>query len=440
MINFKTNALEHQTFAANKLERLKVGALLMDMGVGKTRTIFEIYERKRARGKVDKLVYICPFAVKTAIEDEITKHYVDKPDIIILGYETISMSDNTYLHLLSSITSKTMIVLDESHYIKNINAKRTERLLKCALNTPYRFIMTGTEITKHVDDLYSQFLFLDKRILGYNSFNAFARNHLEYSMYNPSLVTKSHNIEYLGSKIQPYVYQAKKEDCVSLPEQEYIKRNYYTSDEKEREYIRIKEYFLNQIEQSEDYSSVMIFQMFTQLQKICDTDPRKIENILAIFQEMSGLKIAYFKYISSLDMVKQGLINGFEYSGRIPVQQRKEVLRKWRKSENGILLLTYGTGSLSLNLQDASNVLFANKTFDYAQRVQAENRIHRIGQANNCTYVDLSTHTGIERYIDKSIDRKENLIESFTNQVEKIKNDTSMDQRKELRKLWEKRI
>ena len=43
---FKTELYEHQQEAVDKLIRLKVGALLMEMGTGKTRTALEIESRR----------------------------------------------------------------------------------------------------------------------------------------------------------------------------------------------------------------------------------------------------------------------------------------------------------------------------------------------------------------------------------------------------------
>ena len=64
------------------------------------------------------------------------------------------------------------LVGDESTTIKNIKAKRTKALMFLP-RAKYKRILTGSPITKSPLDLYSQFLFLDKKILGFDSYWSF---------------------------------------------------------------------------------------------------------------------------------------------------------------------------------------------------------------------------------------------------------------------------
>ena len=53
-----TTAYAHQRAAIEKLSQLKVGALFMDMGTGKTRTALELIWLRRKR--IAKCVWCCP--------------------------------------------------------------------------------------------------------------------------------------------------------------------------------------------------------------------------------------------------------------------------------------------------------------------------------------------------------------------------------------------
>ena len=57
--------------------------------------------------------------------------------------------------------------------IKNPKAQRTKNLLKLAINTKYRRILTGFPVTQSPLDLYSQSAFLSTQLLGYSSFYSF---------------------------------------------------------------------------------------------------------------------------------------------------------------------------------------------------------------------------------------------------------------------------
>ena len=56
-----TTAYAHQRAAIEKLSRLRVGALFMDMGTGKTRTALELVWLRRKR--IAKCGWCCPVCV-----------------------------------------------------------------------------------------------------------------------------------------------------------------------------------------------------------------------------------------------------------------------------------------------------------------------------------------------------------------------------------------
>ena len=94
MIKFKTKLYPHQEAAVKKLLPLKVGALYMEQGTGKTRTVCEIVAKRQARGKIDVVLWLCPCSVKRNLRDDLVYHCGEKPDwIVIRGIESLSSSD-----------------------------------------------------------------------------------------------------------------------------------------------------------------------------------------------------------------------------------------------------------------------------------------------------------------------------------------------------------
>ena len=105
----------NQIQAFNKFSKLKVGALFMKMGTGKTRVAIELVDYN----KCDLLIYVAPFSTLKNIEEEFIKWNL-KTEYILIGYETISSSNKKYLDLLSKLENKKcFIIADESIFIKN---------------------------------------------------------------------------------------------------------------------------------------------------------------------------------------------------------------------------------------------------------------------------------------------------------------------------------
>ncbi len=72
-----------------------------------------------------------------------------------------------------------------------------------------------------------------------------------------------------------------------------------------------------------------------------------------------------------------------------------------------------------LTLNEAHYVLFYNNGFKYSERLQAEDRCHRIGQGYPVTYIDIHCVSGIDHRIAIALANKQNAAESFRQEVEK---------------------
>lgn len=110
--------MNNQQLAFEKLSKLKVGALFMEMGTGKTKVALDLIASKK--DKVDYILWICPYSIKQEIEQERLKWHPEL-DIDIVGCETISMSDYKAAAIHRNVrTHKTFIIVDESLKIKNM--------------------------------------------------------------------------------------------------------------------------------------------------------------------------------------------------------------------------------------------------------------------------------------------------------------------------------
>ena len=105
-----SNSKQEEAF--EKLSKLKVGALFMEMGTGKTKVALDLIASKKE--KVNYILWICPFSIKQEIESEVKKWHSELK-VEIVGCETISMSSVKYLDLMNKVmNSKPFIVVDES--------------------------------------------------------------------------------------------------------------------------------------------------------------------------------------------------------------------------------------------------------------------------------------------------------------------------------------
>ena len=57
-MKIETSLLPHQEEAVKKLSKLKVGALFMEQGTGKTRTALELIQKRMEKGKVNVVLWL----------------------------------------------------------------------------------------------------------------------------------------------------------------------------------------------------------------------------------------------------------------------------------------------------------------------------------------------------------------------------------------------
>lgn len=390
--------LKNQQLAFDKLSRLKVGALFMEMGTGKTKVALDLINSKS--NKIDYILWICPFSIKNEIIKERDKWYPSMK-IDVVGCETIGSSDRTYLEILKKVTtSKTFIVVDESLKIKNINAKRTRRIIEFGEYAQYKLILNGTPITKNVIDLYTQMQFLSPKILKM-SFNQFKNTYCEYYIRGKlkGMVKKQHNIEHLISLIEPYIF-----DCDLDIEAKKMYYNYFY-DVDTFQYSRLKNELL------EGIANMDFFVLTTKLQQFYTT--YKEEMLKELLEQMNDQVIIFVKYLDSIPAGANKIV------GDMNTKERKQVIDKFERGDFKELYITYGCGSYGLNLQFCRNIIFAEHCFDYSQRIQAEARIYRIGQNYDVNYYNLWCNVGLEKMIQSSLNKKSNLLNEIKKEIEK---------------------
>ncbi len=456
-----TDLMPHQTDAVKKVSPTRVGALFMEMGTGKSRTSIELV-RKRIR-KIDHVVWFCPVSLKETVRQEIIKH-TDCTDICVFddkinernvpkarwyvaGIESMSSSNRVVITADKIITDKTFVICDESSYIKGHRSMRTQRITRISERAKYRLILTGTPLSQGVVDLYSQMKFLSPLILGYNSFYSFAANHLEYSEKFPGRIVRAHNTEYLAAKIQPYVYQVTKAECLNLPEKLYESRYFNMSREQEEWYSYAKDEILSE-DFEDDWSSIAIFRLFTALQEITsgfwnrrdkdgnmqrvEFDQTRLDTLLDVVMDMPKDEkvIIFAKFQYDVNCIKAALENKYGsgcvavFTGAIPTKHRESEVEKFRGNAR-FFLTTQSCGGHGLTLNEAHYVIFYNNGFKYSERMQAEGRPHRIGQKYVVTYIDICCDCGIDRRIEHALSNKGNVVSDFKEEIDKVKDKKS---------------
>lgn len=392
-----------QKSAKQKLIENKVGALFMKMGTGKTRVAVELVNA--VEEPLDLVVYVCPLglikpkdeSIKSITEEVAKWGGFNAKEVIFMGVETIQASDRQYLQLFRKISESwnTFLIVDESIKIKNIDAKRTKRLLEFSKMAKYKLILNGEPITKDLLDIYPQIQFLSPLILkmGLAEFkDTFCkytritrREPGKYKEYVREYITGYENIDYLYSLIGEYVYECD----VNFNIERIFEEKCYALDENSIEtYQKLKEKYLdNEILLMKNNN--IFLEMTQKMQHEYSCTEEKFEKVREWFK--SGIPeektIIFCKYIRS----------------------REECQKAFPKAT----VLSYQQDSYGHNLPYLPNMVMFDKIWDLALRNQALARNFRLNTETNVRVLDLTGNVGLENLIDENIKKKISMNEYF---------------------------
>jgi SNF2 family DNA or RNA helicase len=164
-----------------------------------------------------------------------------------------------------------------------------------------------------------------------------------------------------------------------------------------------------------------VFELVMRLKQICNFDPltgqsAKLEQLAADLAEVaaSGRKaIVFSQWVEPLEVLARALapLGPLQYHGKVPAKERQKILDQFKSDPSKhVILMSYGTGSVGLNLQFTNYVFLFDRWWNPAVEDQAINRAHRIGQKEPVFVTRFISQGTIEGRIAEVLERKRQLF------------------------------
>lgn len=407
MTNFK-----FQELAVDKFRRLKVGALFMKMGSGKTKVAVDLANANA--DKVDRLLWICPFQVRESTKVELSK-WAPKMKIKVEAYESISQGESGYQRVSDFVKGgRTFLVLDESIFIKNGKTKRWGQIKQLRRLCPYCVILNGTPVVKDEWDLYWQMRMLDERIIPFNEWD-FERLFFNQVRIKPAgrrhgfvkYEFSKKNAEALAKLIAPYTFRVDIDYGIDVDDQ---------TIKVEPTIATLIEYRSLRTEALRNLKSIMQFMGYlTQMLWTMAVDDNRINKTVELAKGRPV--IIYTKFKAEGDKLAKKLGDCYRIQGETIKRKRQTVLEQFEKNQDKPLIISFGTGSYGLNLQFANEVIFNSYDWNYGQLEQAKARVLRIGQERQVKFRFIENNDDkehglpIQRMVRSCIDNKVNMAD-----------------------------
>lgn len=429
----------HQVEGIRELARRKSFLLADDMGLGKSLQALTVFAIDVHRGWAATCLIVAPVTLKGNWSDEIDKftriqHIVLEgtpakrkkqllefaelvgPKILVVNYEQVVAHQQALDSMMFDVA-----VFDEAHYLKNPKAKRTKACLE--VYSRRSFMLTGTPMLNHVDELWSILHRIDPA--GFPKYWSFLNRYAVFGGYKDKQIIGVKNEKELTERLQAVMLRRLKSEVLDLPEVQIIERRVDLTSEQRKLYDEVvNEMRLPRWDEAEPDDIENALTKFLRLKQICATTypflrediSAKLDQVVADDLELleNGHRVVLFTQFRPVlacyaqRMEKAGYPI-FQLHGDVKKEIRSSIVKEWgMTSTPGVLACMLQVAGVGLNMTQGRHGAFVDKLFVPGLNQQAIDRLHRIGQSETQPVM-------IREYICR------NTIENRVNQILRTK-------------------
>lgn len=397
-------------------ERILLGD---EMGLGKTVQAIATMVSLRNTGGTH-FVVVCPASVITNWCREIRKmsllsvtkihgtgrkqairSWLKSGGVAVTTYETTE-----YFDLPNDFKFK-LLVVDEAHYIKNPETKRSLNVRKIGLHAERMLFMTGTALENKVDEMISLIKILQ-----------------------PSIASQVQNMTFMSAApqfrkaIAPVYYRRKREDVLTeLPD--LIESEEWCSLMHNEEIV---------------YEHAVLSKNYAEARRVSWNvddlkNSSKAARLLEIVAEAKSenRKVIVFSFF--LDTIRK--ISMFlgdcctnPINGSVTPQRRQEIIDEFDKAPAGtVLVAQIQSGGTGLNIQSASVVVLCEPQFKPSIENQAISRAYRMGQTRNVLVYRLLSEGTVDEKIMATLESKQAIFDAFADKSVAAMESREIDER-----------
>jgi SNF2 family DNA or RNA helicase len=389
----------YQDFGARYLIVQRRTLLGDDMGLGKTVQVLAAMCHLHANGRRHFFV-VAPNSVLVNWQREVTKHtelssylahgaereqvikqWVRHGGVAITSYSTLSK-------LLPYLTAIDFLAVDEAHYAKNPEAKRTMAIEQIAKRSTYVSLMTGTALENKVEELHNLL----------NIASPGAVRELQPML----LANRAFDRAGVAKKIaHVYLRRTQADVLTELPER-----------------IEVDEWVTLTEEDREIYNSQPTNIMLKRRSAtVTQAKFERLQDLVTEHRQADRKVVVYSFFRQVLDEVSEMFGNCKQLTGDSSTLERQQIIDTFTNTEgHAVLAAQIDAGGIGINLQAASVVILMEAQFKPSTEWQAIARVHRMGQSRTVNVHRILAANTIEEHLVNLIEEKANLFMAYAHE------------------------
>ncbi|MDZ7606954.1 MAG: DEAD/DEAH box helicase [Cyclobacteriaceae bacterium] len=422
----------------------KAAIIADEMGLGKTLQAIAVAILKKQIFGFRKALIVCPASLKSQWKKEIER-FTDENVLIVDGTpqqrERIYHDSATYFLIVNYETilrdasainraGIDFLILDEAQRVKNFETKTASAVKR--LNPKHTLVITGTPIENKLIDIFSIMSFLNPRFFG--PLWEFSYQHCLFDPERKDKINGYYNLSTLNEKLRQVVIRRQKRHVLDqLPNVRQIEIPVMLSplqQELHGGFARSLTMILNKPFLT-PFDLQRIQLLLANMRMVCDStyliddqtneSPKLLELEYMLLEKLdiqnNDIKLIIFsewRKVHKLigEMLRKYDIGFVELSGKVPVNQRGDVIKKFESDPQIKVFLSTEAGGAGLNLQVANTLINFELPWNPAKKNQRIGRIDRLGQkSHKLTIYNFITRKSIEESIAAGLLLKQNLFD-----------------------------
>ena len=409
------------------LEKTGGRALIGDeMGLGKT---VQSLAWLKLHPEIRPVIVVCPASVKLNWAREIRKwtgeevtvlqgkngvKTLPKTPFYVINYDILT----AWLEKLQSINAKCLIV-DECHYIKNSKAKRTKAVLKLAENIEHIIALTGTPMLNRPIELYTTIKLLKVNDPVLRDFWTYAKRFCDAQQTPWGWdFSGASNLDELQVRLRQSVMirRLKKDVLRELPPKRRILVPMEISNRKDY-FMALKNFREWYIERKgREVKGAEVLVQLEQLRQLA-----VMGKLDAVIEWLKNVPEKFVVFAVHRDVQRRLVeeLNALWIPGGLSAEEKQRIVDEFNNSNKPLVVSLYA-GAEGMNLQTARIAVFVELPWTPGKLLQAEDRIHRIGQENSVDIYYLLAEGTVEEKMMATIQKKQEIISNALDGLEDV--------------------
>lgn len=433
-------------------------ALLMEMGCGKSLTAIGIAGALYQFGRIRRAIVVCPLSIVGVWQQEFSR-FADFPyELTILkgssakkkemlsvipdtGFQVVVVNYESAWRIQDALEEfgAELIIADEGHKIKEARTAQAKCLHYLGDRAKYKLLLTGTLITNHELDAFSQYRYLNRKVFG-DSFYRFRNTYFDMVGYGNHIPRfRSYMQDDFLQKMHSIAFRVTKDECLDLPEIIEEVREIDLEPKALKMYREIEKESYTELQDSE-VSAVNVLTKLLRLSQLTgghltddDGDCNAVSTAkLSALEDIIDSTIAENKklvimarFVPEMNDIQEMLEKkGIGYATvRGGVKDRAEEIRRFQEDSDCMVFIgQIAAAGLGITLTAASTMVFYSMDYSMSNFEQAKARIHRVSQKNDCHYIYLIAKGTVDRKVLTSLRNKVDLARLLVDDYRKGKN------------------